>query len=354
MENNKNLELLFQFAKNYKFEAFHALFRALEAKTPSDELGEAYLFRAQIKLYTSDLSILDDLKKAEKANKPPLFPPLITVWKGDGLNHFMLFPKAQGALQAFLAALPLIGKKLFHWYAVQSDVIISQLQGEILYFQGKIHEILPFVDIQRAISSPNPINIILALILEYRYYLAQAESEKAHECMFDIIRCSKAYPECVKIYKEFRRWANLTTGWSGDSPRVYEDEAGEKQPVLADRLEGIRLGFAQDTPFELSFFEYAKACYTDCYSLRQYYMDWFHAMYWLSVGDFKQAECYFYKVYQIAADSGIYMPIYECGVQVMPMMKHLIKKGTCLPLDNLIQRSTQYEAALNKYRLADI
>jgi len=353
MNNNNNIELLFRYACDHKFEDFDILFSKMEEELPLYEFWEAYLMRAQIKLYTTDLTLLDDLAKAEQACAIPRFPLLFSLWQCDTVNHFIIYPKAFGALKTFLAALPQVSEKFSLWYGTQSCNALLQLQGEILYFMGDIEAALPFAEAQRGAESKNHIDTILALNLEYRCYLALIQPEKAHECMFNIIRHSKAYPECVEIYREFRQWANLTTGWSGDSPRFYEDEEGKKQPVLADRLEGIKLGIARDTPFESPFLKYAVKSYEGTYRLKQYYMDWFHAMYWLSIDDRKQAESYFKKVYEIMLASSLLMPIIECGEQVMPLLKHMQQCDANLCLDNLMLRAARYEEGLKQYRLAD-
>ena len=353
MNNNKNMELLFRYACSRRFEDFDALFSKMEAEMSPDTFWEAYLLRAQIKLYSTDLTVLYDLAKAEQGSGRPQFSLLITNWKIDYLNRLILFPRAPGALKDFLSVLPLLSEKFSHWYGSQSDAVLLQLQGEILYFMGDIDAAMSFVEAQRAAEPENPTSAILALILEYRCCLALLQPEKAHQCMFGIIRHSKAYPECVEIYKGFRIWANLTTSWSGDSPRFYDDEYGKKHPVLADRMEGIRLGVARDTPLEYPFLKYAEKSYEGIYSLRQYYMDWFHAMYWCSINDQKQTEAYFHKVYEVAAASGVFMPIIECGAQSIPTLNYMKSSGMQLPLDNLVQRAAHYEECLGKYRLAD-
>ena len=352
MTDNKNEELLFQYACGYRFNEFDSLFCEMEEEMSPDALGEAYLMRAQIKLCTTDLTAPDDLAKAMKGSRIPKFPPLINSWKSDGINHFIAFSKASGLLKEFVAAFPEVRKKLSYWYGNQSDIVLTQMQGEICYFMGDIEMALPFAETHRSMPV-NRIDAILGLILEYRCYLALMQPEKAQQCMFDIIRHSKAYPECVEIYGAFRLWANLTTGWSGDSPRFYEDEDGREQPVLKDRLEGIRLGLARHTPIESHFIEYAEKSCEDIYTIRQYYMDWFHAMYWLSVDDRKQAETYFHKIYKIAAASGVFMPVIECGAQSLPILEYMKKLDTELPLDDVMRRSKHYEECVNVYRLAD-
>ena len=353
MNNDKSMKLLFQYACDHKFVDFDVLFSKMEEELSPDEFWEAYLMRAQVKLYTSDLTILDDLARAEQGNAAPCFPLLLSLWQYDGVNHFIVYPKAAGALKEFLAALPQVSEKLSCWYGTQSRVALLQLQGEIFYFMGDIKAALPFAEAQRIAEAKNHIDTMLALILEYRCYLALIQPEKAHECMFDIIRHSKAYPECVEIYKRFRQWANLTTGWSGDSPRFYEDEEGKKQPILADRMEGIKFGTARDTPLESPFLEYAQRSYDGAYKIRQHYVTLFHAMYWLSIDDCKQAEAYFKKVYEIMSTSGLLMPIIECGEQVIPLLKYMQQRDANLRLDNLMSRAAHYEEALKQYCLAD-
>ena len=136
MINTENEEVLFQHARSYRFNEFDSLFREMEGGMPSDTFSEAYLMRAQIKLYTADLTILDDLEKAMKGGRAPQFPPLINSWESDGNNHFITFPKAPNLLKEFVAALPAVREKLSYWYGTQSDVVLMQLQGEIRYFSG--------------------------------------------------------------------------------------------------------------------------------------------------------------------------------------------------------------------------
>ena len=353
MNNDKCMALLFQYACDYKFEDFDILFSKMEETLSPNEFSEAYLMRAQIKLHTTDLTILNDLAMAAQYSAVPRFPLLLSLWQCDAINHFTVYPQTCGALKEFLAALPQISEKLSHWYGTQSCVVPMQLQGEILYFMGDIEAALLFAQAQRAAKLKNHMDAILALILEYRCYLALVQPEEAHECMFDIIRHSKAYPECVEIYEKFRQWANLTTGWSGDSPRFFNDEEGKKQPSLADRKEGIQLGTGRDTPIESLFLEYAHKSYNSVYKVRQNYMNLFHAMYWLSIDDRKQAEAYFKKVYEIVAASGLLMPIIECGEQVMPLLKYMQQRDATLCLENLMLRAAHYEEALKRYCLAD-
>lgn len=79
---------------------------------------------------------------------------------------------------------------------------LLQLRGKTHYFMGEIEALLSIVRTQHCTEFKAHIDAMLALILECRCYLALAESEKSHKCMFNIIRLLKAHPECVAMYAE--------------------------------------------------------------------------------------------------------------------------------------------------------
>ena len=357
MNNDNAIETLYQYASDYRFHEFDLLLSAMEEKASSDEFFEAYLMRAQIKLYTADLSILEDLSMAKKAGvKNPQFPMLKSKWKGDSPNRFIVFPTTPGALQAFLEALPQIGAKLALWYGEQGHILARQIESEIYYFTGDTERALMLAEEQYAVKVKSNTDAIWALIVQYRCNLALAQPQKAEQNMFDIIRCSKAYPECVEIYKAFRVWVNLTTGWNGDSPRFYEDKDGKKQPVFKDRLEGINMGIARSSTCETPFVEYAKRSYDGTLMLRHLYMVIFNAMYWTSVGDCAQVNLYFTNAYDIARASGIVMPLIESGEQIMPLIKYIKDKNVTYAsdwLDDIMARAVRYEECLRLYQTED-
>ena len=356
MKNDNHIKTLFQYAAEYRFHEFDRLFSEMETDSPPKEFFEAYLLRAQMKLYTTDLTILDDLSRAGTADVKPQFPLLKSKWKGDSPNRFIVFPGAPGALKAFLDALPQIRERLTFWYGAQGHIAARQIEYEIYYFMGKTEKARVLAEEQYASETISHVDAIWALITQYRCNLALAETKKAEQNMFDIIRCSKAHPECVEIYKTFRSWVNLTTSWNGDSLRFYEDEAGQKQPIFKDRLEGIKMGIARTTSSETPFVEYAERSYEGALMLRQVYMVVFHAMYWISMNDCKQGEAYFIKAYEIVRASDIVMPFVESGEQVMPLLKYVKDKVIPCPpdwLEDMTARVIHYEECLRLYRSED-
>jgi len=356
MKNDNNIETLFQYAAEYRFREFDMLFSEMEADSPSDEFFEAYLLRAQIKLYTTDLTMLDDLNRAGTAGVKPQLPLLKSKWKGDSPNRFIVFPGAPDALKAFLDVLPQIRERLTFWYGEQGHIATRQIEYEIYYFMGKTEKARALAEEQCALETINNVDAIWALIIQYRCNLALAEPQKAEQNMFDIIRCSKAYPECVEIYMTFRSWVNLTTSWNGDSLRFYEDEDGQKQPIFKDRLEGIKMGNARTTFSETPFVECAERNYAGAIMLRNLYMMVFHAMYWISMRDYKQGEAYFIKAYEIVRASDIVMPFVETGEQIMPLLKYVKERAILCPPDwlaDMTARAIHYEECLRLYRSED-
>lgn len=356
MDNSKNLQLLFQYACGLKFNDFCKLFLELESSLPIEEFWEAYLMKIQIKLYATDETLLNDLQKIDKLDKQTIFPCLSSRWQVDAPNRFIVFSKTPNALYNFLQILPQINEKFSRWYGETGGITVCQIQCEIYYFMGELNKAIDLAEEMKNLKLENKINAILLYNLLFRCYLAIGSVEKAEQCMLEMIRLSKVYPECLASYQAIRRWANLTTSWNGDTPRFYYDSNGKKLPVLEDRLDAIRMGFARMTPLEEPFVRYAEHNYEGVYTLREYYMDLFHAMYWFQVGDYQQTELYFLQIYHLASVNGILMPMIECGKQITPLL-HYVKNShiNCSHdwIDKVIFLADQYEDSLNIYRASN-
>ena len=357
MGESRGLETLFQYAREYRFNDFAELLQELEANRPTADYWEAYLMRAQIKLYATDATVGDDLEMIARFSGPPKFPLLGGLWPCDAPNRFIVFSKTPGALRGFLQNLPGVRRQLSRWYGERGDIAVRQVQGDIHYFLGEIQSALDLAEEQHRAGLKSNTDALLNQSLRFRCHLAMRAPRKAEECMLDMIRLSRANPECLAPYQALRGWANLTTNWNGDSPRFYDDPSGRRMPVLEDRLAGIRMGCAQTTPLEAPFVEYAERGDENAYAVRQYYMDLFHAMYWFQAGDRPQTERYFRKVYQVSLDTGFFMPLVECGEQITPLLRYVKDSGWgCSPewLDEVADRAGEYEKSLTAYQSSDI
>lgn len=356
MRTNGELELLFRRASEYEFDEFIERFSELEAGRPLEDIWEAYLMRAQIKLYAADDTLWDDLRKIARFDGRPAFPLLGGLWLADAPNQFIVFSRAPGALEGFYRKLPSALQEFSRWYGEQGGLMVRQIQGDILYFLDDPGAALEVAEELHRSACLNRTDAILAQCLRFRCYLALCLPQQAEECMLDMVRLSQTYPECQPVYRALRTWANLTTNWNGDNRRFYNDSNGRRRPVLDDRLEGVRRGTSKTTPLEKPFIGYAEQSDEYAYAIRQYYMDLLHAMYWFEVDDPQQTESYFRKLYQVAFDSGVCMPLVECGEQITPLLRHVRDQGwDCSRqwLDRLIARAGQYEKSLNAYKDLD-
>lgn len=352
MRKTGELEQLFQYACEYKFDDFTSLFAEMENSRSLEERGEAYLMRAQIKLVACDRTAWDDLQSIGHLAGTPQFPCLVDIWRVDAPNRLGVFCRTPDLVPDFFQTLAHVRKEMVRWYGERGAGMVRQLQCEIKYFMGEIEEALDLAEEQYRSAAKNNTITALSLCLRFRCYLAMGLPRQAEECMLDMIRLSQEHPECFAIYRTLREWTNLTTNWSGDTPRFYDSSDGKKMPVLEDRLESIRTGIAKTTPLEEPFMRYAELHYKNAYNLRQYYMDFFHVMYWFEAGDYQQAERCFNKLYEIASGSGFRMPLVEYGEQILPLLHHVKnRKWACSPqwLDQITAQARRYEKSLRAY-----
>ena len=357
MSNDKRMEALYKHAANHRFEAFDRLFTELEATISFEQFWEAYLMRAQIKLFAGDPFIIDDLVLVGSPDAQPQFPCLNTVWEADAPNRFIIYSKAPGLLQSFAQSLPRVHEIMTHLYGAQGGIMVRLMQFHLLYLRGEIQESFELTEDSFKSEDATPTDILMLLCARFRCYLALGATEDAEHCMMEVIRMSKKYPSCIAPYLSFRGWANITTSWNGESPRFSEDAAGQQQPVFDDRLEDIRKGSARTTPLEAPFEDYAARHYDGAVTLREYYMEVFHAMYWLLVGNTRQAETCAQGLYEMATTTGMIMPLVECGEQIMPLLRHVKKKDIGISdawLEKISAMAQQYEKMLEMYREIDV
>lgn len=347
MGSRESLEMLYQCAVEYRFDAFAELFAELAPALPA----EAYLMRAQIKLFVADATLLDDLDQAGQGVSLQ-FPCLNNHWIADSANRFVVFNPAPHALQRFLRQLPRAERELTHWYGETGGSMVRQMQSGILYFLGEFSEAIRLAE-QQDTKPENKTDAILAQCVRFRCYLALGCKDRAEEAMLEMIRISKKHPECQRSYQAIRGWANLTTGWSGDTPRFCDDHSGNMLPVFEDRLEAIRQGVSRMSPMERPFVEYAARGCEEVYTMRQYYMDIFHALYWFQAGDCERMESNFLRAYRIALASGLTTPFVEYGEQIAPLFQHILHSGIACSHDWLaaiLSLAEQYEENLDAYR----
>lgn len=346
------LDMLFRYASQYRFEDFDTLFSALEKKLPKEELGEACLLRAQIKLLAADDSLSEDLNKADKLPvKSETLRPTLS-WQPDSPNRFVVFSRKQGGLKRFLDELPRAEAVLGRCCGNSAVSLIRQISSEIFYYSGQFDEAAARAQKQCA-ADRNPSDRMLAHYVLFRCYLATGDTAKAGQCMLDMIALSQTYPECAAPYRIVRSWANLTTGWSGDTLRFQDVSPGKPLPVLEDRLAAIRTGIFQLSDSEKPFADYAARNYESACTMRRHFMDIFNALYWFQAGDFQQMTANFVNAYEASSASGLLMPFAEYGKQIVPMLKYIETSDircSSLWIDRVRSFANRYEESVETYR----
>lgn len=352
MGDDKRTPLLFQYASAYRFQEFDALLAQLGPGLCRQELPDVYGMRAQIKLYAAADTALADAAAASQPGLPPQFPCLNAKWLPDSANRFVVFSKAPGALDRFSGTLAQVAEHLDQLYGGPGRNMVRQVQSEILYFQGHFDKAIQLARQQLVAVPANSASVILALYVMLRSHLAGGESSEAGQCMMEIIRASRASAECLAPYRVVRSWANLTTGWSGETPRFRMESVEDPTPVLDDRLDAIRDGITRLSRLEEPFAEYARRSYEDAYVMRDFFMDVFYAIYWHQSGDLAQSDLSFAKAYRIAADSGLPMPFVEYGKQILPLLERAKgdERYDAEWLDRVSALASQYEAGLDAFR----
>jgi hypothetical protein len=353
MKDDRDLEALFRNASAYRFLDFEELFADLTPHFSPAELREACLMRAQIKLFAADATLLDDLQKAGRDGPAPRFPCLNGQWLPDSPNRFVVFSRTPDALRDFVRILPRVGEALEHWYGETGAVMVRQLHSEILYFSGDFAGALRLAEDLSDGDWVHRADVLLALHVRFRCCLGAGRPEEAERCMLDMIRVGKAHPACLASYLAIRDWANLTTGWSGDTPRFCDAPDGDVLPVLDDRLTAIRRGISRLSPREESFAAYAARGYAASYTMRRFYMDIFHAIYWFQAGERGEAEAHFQRACRVSLDSGLLMPFAEYGGQILPLLRSVAESGTSCSHDwlaTVTRLAERYEESLRAYR----
>ena len=355
MESQAIISRLYQQAAALQVSDFYALFSQSAPVLTAADRAEAHRLCAQLKLLAADRSFCEDLRLADDG-RPPQFPCLFSSFLPKSPNRFVVFSKSEGALDAFQKRLPEADGLLRQWYGEAGSGTVFQIHSEILYFSGRHDEAVALALKQRERADDDPAAALMAGYVLFRCRLAMGMTNEAETHMLDIIRVNKEnaeHPTCSLIYRCIRDWANLTTGWSGDTPRYHRTPDGSVLPVLEDRAAAIQKGISQLSPTEEPFAKYARLCYDSAYTMRQLYMDIFYAMDQYRAGNRVQAQAHFHLAYLAASTGGLVMPFVEYGKQIIPLLDGLLENDARYSpawIQWSIPLAREYEESLNQYR----
>lgn len=352
------VEEIWKSAKELDLQAVFAGIEKAKALLQEEDLGELYYLRAQIKLLILDPTMLRDLERATALRRPgQSYNSFFTVYEPAEANGFILFSPAKGSIIRFKAAL-YEAYGLFDSINREDTLIAKQVECEIHYFTAQFDWAIALAEklYENHASNGRHAYAIWAAYVLLRCYLAMGMADEAEEFIMRIIRQVRDSNKnnCLKMYETIRSWLNLTTGWSGDTPRYHVTPSGAAFPALEDRIEAIEHGISALGQTELPFVELARQREKDIYTMREMYMGVFDAMSAFKGGDHGLADETIYGVYEKSCDSGIAMPFVEYGGQLAPVLGYLRQNSAeRYPekwLGHLEELAAQYERGLVRFR----
>lgn len=349
---------LYDHARNFRLTEYRQLSEQLTETLRGADLGEVYLLRAQLKLFTCDETLLDDLTAADELLQgASRIPPFFDTFEPLSPNTFFMFPPTEGGVARFQKALRDAHDLLDKYCGARGVEMSEQVESEILYFTGRIVEAIALSEpmFERFAQEKN-----YAMAIPAGYTLLRccmATGRDTYPVISAIFKWSRDYPEscCPSMYKVIRSWANVTTGWSGDTPRYHTMPTGGILPALEDRIDAIEHGIAELTTTEIPFAEMRRADGAAFCTMRELYVDVFKMMVDFKFHALKGAEHAFRAFYTTSRNTGLIMPIVEYGHQIVPLLESVLeadagKEYDAQWIENLIDLSSRYEKRLRRFR----
>lgn len=344
-----------QLAADYKLLECFQYAQSLLSRLQGAELGEAYLYLAQLRLLAGDVRFEDDLRQAEELLQgSSSITPFFAVHEPLDPNLFIVFQPGRGQIPAYLKALRRAQEPMLQAGGVISGCALKLMEAEILYFQGQFHDAIAMAkELLETLQEEGRYDYaMLAGHILLRCYLASGMSKDTENIIKKLIAWSGKAENCKHIYNTVRAWMNLTTGWGGEVPRYYTTPEGKVLPALENRVVAIEQGIGRLGPAEEAVAELARFHNPAVHTMRGYYMEIFDAMV-----DFKYGKRNlepFKAIYETAQGNNLIMPLAEYGKQVLPLLDYAqhAPGGEAFDKDWLIDAKAMaslYEDNLNTY-----
>lgn len=241
--------------EEYDLKEYDSLAFPLEQTCKQEDLGEMHLCRAHLKMLISDVTFEEDLLSAESLlPEGSRYPPLFEGLAPQSPNGFILFYNQENSLPRFLDALERLERKTEKYCGSFGLHMNRQLQSEILYYMGEVQRAGAIASVVRsyALKRGEDALAVMAGYSLLRCNLVIGNIGDTEEEIMRIFRCIKRAPHSrhAKMYETMRDWLNLTTGWSGDTPRYYQSPDGTMLPIFEDRIIAIQKGISTLGPTE--------------------------------------------------------------------------------------------------------
>ena len=328
----------------------------------SEEQEELYLIRAQIKIFTGDETILDDLKAAKKllpggAALPGggTLPAAGTGYISDTSNLFIVFSARPGSVSRFKVALQ---KSIPLFQKLCGDACASlamAMEADILYHTGHIEKALSIAaPVYSALVEAN--QYYMAMVVGFiliRCHIAQGNPKKTEQVIAQLAKYSRilSKPRLKEVYKTVQGWINCTTGYMGAYPRFLRTPDGLEHCVLDLRTQMMLADITERGHLEGAVVRCARHSIPDAFAVKELYANLYNAMLLFQLGKREGAVALFYEQYMKTQKNRVIMAFAEYGKQILPLLQYALGRpdGDRFARrwsDKLNQMATQYEESL--------
>lgn len=356
----RDVERLLRLAGDLRLQEYLELFQRLEAEAEGCDRGEALLSRAQVKLLCADPTFPQDLIAARVLlPSGSRYAPLLKTYAFSEPNSFVVFSATAGSVRQYLDALDASFGLLEELCGKEGLELGRQMQSEILYFSGRFDEALSIVESMSAWGGEPYDRAMMAHYARLRCSLAIGDMAAMEDSLERMIRLTKGRFSSLdsSIYQTIRSWVNLTTGWSGDTPRYTITPEMNIFPALEDRAEAIRKGIHRLGSSEAPFAEYARLTRRNVRTMRDLYIDIYNMLLMYKYSDHEKALELFDTIYPCARGNEMIMPFAEYGKQIVPFLEHAMETKPGIYekewMKGLISVSERYEISLSRHRNDD-
>lgn len=331
-----------------------------EAFAEFDEIsrGELYLIHSQLKLFLFDATMLDDMEIARKLlPRGTMVDSLFHTMKFSSPNMLMHIPTTEDEFQRFWSALEQMQYLLAEHTGSYGYYLCAIFKAEILYFTGRYRASLSLVEpIARALRlQGDTLQATLAYYTLIRCHLALGMPAEARMGISCVVNWAKEGPLQHEAYSIIRSWLNVTTGWSGDSPRYHIVPDGTIVPVFEDRTVAIQQGICQLCGSEADFGKLAAQFGTTLFNVRELYMKVYQVVVSYQTATQPLSETNLPEVFQIVRDTGMIQTIIDYGKQIVPTLTAALAQGIFDSewLSEMIERANEFEQYICAFRDED-
>lgn len=335
------------------YDGFEAFFLAEKERASKRDLGLLYFLRGCLKQDRCDPTLLTDFECAEALLQEPIrLAP-------DFMQYFTRNPRLLHYIRPNSSAL------FKHRVAVEKSgpvldrltqnpmcgMICSVVVGEIFYLNGKIPQAIASATPAYVFANENklPLPQCYAGFLLMRCAIMTGNAEWFRQMLDSVTKVLKMTPLLRETRKRLLDWINATTGYLGMAPRYTALPNGIEILNIDARVAYRR---SIDMKNKIASMHDPTAGKNQPVKLADVYTHLFHAMMFFKHCEPDEAVRHFVKADAITRENRIYMPFAEYGDQIIPLIRHAMKKGAIARphMHKLIITAETFEKGLRAIR----